>query len=194
MDMTPEDRVLALAFANPLNALIAGRLEGLDIAEAWLVSGCVFQSVWNGLSGRAPDYGILDYDIFYFDPDVSYEAEDAVIQRCATAFKDVAAEVQVRNQARVHLWYPQKYGRPYPAVASVEGAMRRFLAPACAIGMRIMGGQRRLLAPFGVEDVLNRTIRPTPGLSGPAQQYEAKSVRWKAAWPEITVHPWSAPG
>lgn len=189
--MESDAHVLDLAFANPANRRIAEALPELGLAEAWLVSGCVFQSVWNGLSGRPADYGILDYDVFYADPDTSYDAEDAVIRRCAAAFAGWGVDVQVRNQARVHLWYPQKFGRPYPPVSTVEEALRRFLAPACAAGIRLNGGRKQLIAPFGTADLLSRTIRRNPLVTGAATQYDAKAARWKAVWPEITVHPWT---
>ena len=57
-------------------------MEGLR-AQAlpdWrLASGCVYQTAWNALTGRDPDYGLKDYDALYFDPDPSYEAEDVWI-------------------------------------------------------------------------------------------------------------------
>lgn len=188
--MEPAARALSLAFANPANRRIAQAIPALAGPDAWLVSGCVFQSIWNGLGGRDPAYGILDYDVFYFDPDTSYEAEDAVIRACAAAFADLNVEVQVRNQARVHLWYPQKFGRPYPPVASVEEALKRFLAPACAIAIRMNAGAPELLAPFGVSDVFARRIRRNSLVSGSSAQYDAKAARWKSVWPEITVEPW----
>ena len=42
-----------------------------------MVSGCRVQTAWNAQTGRAIDYGIRDYDVFYFDPDTSWPAEDA---------------------------------------------------------------------------------------------------------------------
>jgi hypothetical protein len=188
--MSLAERALSLAFANSANRRIAEAIPKIAGSDSWLVSGCVFQSIWNGLSGRDPAYGILDYDVFYFDPDTSYEAEDTVIRACASALADLNAEVQVRNQARVHLWYPQKFGRAYPAVRSVEEALRRFLAPACAVGVRFKDGAPDLLAPFGLEDVFARRIRRNRDVGGSSAQYDAKASRWKAVWPEISVEPW----
>ena len=184
------DQIITHAMANPVNARVLKTLEQLNIPDAWLVSGCVFQSVWNALTGRAHEYGILDYDVFYFDPDLSYEAEDAVIRRCAAALGDIGADVQVRNQARVHLWYPQKFGRPYPALTHATEGLTRFLAPCCAVGIRSEGGRIELAAPFGVDDLLSMTIRPNLGIPGPAEQYDLKAARWAAQWPEVTILPW----
>src|SRR5215472_8132726 len=74
----------------------------------WLVfSGAVYQPVLNHLTGRPFDYGIKDYDLAYFDAsDISYGAEDAMIRRVKFAFNEpLRSMVEVRNQARVHLWF-----------------------------------------------------------------------------------------
>jgi len=38
-------------------------------------------------------------------------------------FAGLPAPVQIRNQARVHLWYGPKFGLPCPPHASTEAAM-----------------------------------------------------------------------
>lgn len=88
--MTDSD-FLAGVLHNPINRTILERLPALDLPDAWLVSGALFQTVWNGLTDRPPEYGIRDYDIFYFDPDTSWDAEDAVIRRAKDTFADVEA-------------------------------------------------------------------------------------------------------
>lgn len=35
-----------------------------------------------------------------------------MIQSAKHAFRDVPAEVEIRNEARVHLWYQKKFGTP----------------------------------------------------------------------------------
>src|SRR6185312_9025804 len=71
---------------NPFNRVILERLPLLALRDCWLVSGGLFQTVWNMRTGQRPDLHIKDYDIFYFDPDTSYAAEDAVIRRAADLF------------------------------------------------------------------------------------------------------------
>jgi hypothetical protein len=186
------DSLIAHALADPVNDRVLNVLDSLAIPDAWLVSGCIFQAVWNGLTGRPPGHGINDYDVFYFDPDTSYEAEDAVIRRCAMALAGVTAEVQVRNQARVHIWYPEKFGKPYAPVANASEGLSRFLAPCCSVGLRRAGAGYEIAAPFGLDDLFEMTIRPNALTTGPRAQYEAKAARWKAKWPEVTVIPWTA--
>ena len=53
------------------------------------------------LTTRAVDYGISDYDMFYFDPDTSWQTEDAVIRQLQGRLLTPASAIEVRNQARV---------------------------------------------------------------------------------------------
>src|SRR5882724_12220645 len=96
------DEFLAAALRNPNNKIIAEELLRLALPDAWIVSGCLVQTVWNVLTGRAVDYGINDYDVFYFDPDTSWTAEDAVIRRLEDRLGGLGLEIEARNQARVH--------------------------------------------------------------------------------------------
>src|SRR6476469_2366774 len=117
-----KDEILAAALRNPVNEAIAHELWRLALPDAWIVSGCLVQTVWNVLTSRAVDHGISDYDIFYFDLDTSWQAEDAVISDLQGRLEKPGVKIEVRNQARVHLWYPEKHGLPYPALhSSTEG-------------------------------------------------------------------------
>src|SRR3990167_1966913 len=172
-----------LALGNPVNREILKRLPSLGLADAWLVSGSLFQTVWNALTGRTPGYGIKDYDIFYFDPDTSWEAEDAAIRRCTVLFEDIGAEIELRNQARVHLWYEEKFGTAYPPLRSSCEGIDRFLAPACMVGIAPDG---RVYTPHGFADIETMTIRPNRAPNFSAERYTEKAARWKATWPELT--------
>ena len=74
---------------NPVNAALLDRLPGLGVAQGTLVAGALFQTVWNLRSGRPPQEGIRDYDVFYWHDDLSYEAEDRVIRRADSLFRDL---------------------------------------------------------------------------------------------------------
>ena len=106
------DEFLTAALRNPVNEIIVEELFRLALPDAWLVSGCLVQTVWNVLTDRTVDHGINDYDVFYFDPDTSWEAEDAVIRSLAGRLAGRGITVEARNQARVHLWYPKNTACP----------------------------------------------------------------------------------
>jgi hypothetical protein len=172
---------------NRANRILLERLPDLGLADAWLVSGSVFQAVWNALTGRAPDYGIKDYDIFYFDADTSWAGEDANIRRVATVLSDIGVSVEVRNQARVHLWYPSKFGIAYPPLKRATEGIDRFLAVAAQISIRQAQGNYDVYAPHGLDDLRTLTIRPNFCANFSASFYETKAAAWKARWPELTI-------
>lgn len=167
------------------------RASTMDIPEWYLASGCLFQTVWNVTTGQHPETGIADYDLVYFDnSDISWEAEDKVIQAGNQVFVDLPAPVQIRNQARVHLWYEQKHGIPCLQHQSVEAAIATFPSTTACLGVRLLtNGEWRIYTPHGLYDVFNLIVRPNPGLS-PPHVYESKAERWKRQWPTLTVFPW----
>src|SRR5215469_6298545 len=112
-------RLIAILSATPSLMQVLAVARRLCLPD-WLVfSGAVYQPVLNHLTGRPLDYGIKDYDLAYFDSsDISYGAEDAVIRRVKAAFDEpLRSMVEVRNQARVHLWFGEKFGEPYKALS-----------------------------------------------------------------------------
>ena len=178
---------LAAALKNPVNERIVRELDALALPDAWLVSGCLVQTVWNVLTGRAVDYGIADYDVFYFDPDTSWEAEDAVIRMLEARLAHLAVKIEARNQARVHLWYPNKHGLPYPPLRCSTDGIDRFLTQNTQIGIRRADDGYEVYAPHGFDDVAKLIAQPNPGANFSAANYAVKAARWKALWPEITV-------
>ena len=182
-----KDAFLTAVRHNPAHDIIARALDELALPDAWIVSGCLVQTAWNGLTGRAVDYGISDYDVFYFDADTSWTAEDAVIHRLAARLGDVGAPVQVRNQARVHLWYSDKHRLPYPPLQRSTEGIDRFLTRNTQIGIRRTTDGYDVYAPHGFDDIADLIVRPNPGANFSAANYAAKAARWKGLWPELTV-------
>ncbi len=174
---------------NPVNRALLERLPQLGAADSWLVSGALFQTVWNVLSGRAPAHGIKDYDIFYFDRDTSWDAEDAVIKRADALYADLGAPIEVRNQARVHIWYEEKFKSPYPPLTRATDGIDRFLTDCAMVGMRPNGAGYDVYAPRGFADIESMTLRPNRLPNYHPDRYVEKAQRWRAAWPEITMLP-----
>lgn len=180
----------AIVRSNVYAETLLSRLAELDLPGWHLTAGCLFQTVWNALSGRDPTAGIRDYDVFYFDEDASWQAEDEVIRSSAESLRDLPVDVEVRNQARVHLWYPEKFGISCPPLTSAEDGIDSFLATACCLGVRqTHDGDRRVYAPRGFTDLYALVVRPN-NLRGPRHVYESKAERWLREWPQLHVLPW----
>ena len=187
--MSLEAKLIAHVRASPSLMTVLKGVRALHMPDWRLVSGCVYQTVWNARTGRQADYGVKDYDAVYFDPDTSYDAEDGFIRAAAAAFDPPYDRmVEVRNQARVHLWFEGKFGEPYAPLACTDEALERFVCPAFAVGIRLEDDDAiSLTAPFGLDDVFALRLRPNPrrpiNPAGFARVVRSVTARW----PEVTV-------
>jgi hypothetical protein len=189
--MTEAGRRLRLAEivrAAPALMQVLETVRALDLPD-WLVfSGAVYQRVLNHLTGRPADYGVRDYDVGYFDPsDISYDAEDVVIRRVAAAFAEpLRTQVEVRNQARVHLWFEAHFGEPYTPLSGTAEALQRFVSPLFAIGVHLAADDRlHIEAPFGLADLFELRLRPNK--NRPTDKFPRIAAGVTARWPELRV-------
>ncbi|MFZ5668856.1 MAG: nucleotidyltransferase family protein [Pseudomonadota bacterium] len=189
MSETLETRLEGIVRASRSLMTALEHARDLDLPDWLMVSGAVYQRVWNHLTGRDPDYGVKDYDLVYFDAsDISYEAEDVHIKRAAALFPPPLNElVEVRNQARVHLWFEDHFGEPYAPLSCSAEAVGRFVAPAFAVAVRLERDDRlTLVAPFGLEDVFAMRLRPNPDRPL-ARGWVKTTASARTRWPEIQV-------
>lgn len=183
-----ETRLVEIVRVDPGLMHVLTVLRDQRLPDWRVFSGAVYQSVWNAVTGREPGYGVRDYDVGYYDPDTSWDAEDVVIQRVAAAFDEpFRSKVEVRNQARVPLWFPAHFGEPYDPIARTDEALERFVAPAFAVGIRLEADDTiSVAAPLGLEDMFALTLRPNPNRPL-AKDWSRVVERAQARWPELTV-------
>ncbi len=188
-DAERETRLIEIVRANPTLMRVLDLAHALDLPDWRLVSGAVYQPVWNALTGRPPDYGIRDYDLCYFDSDPSWDAEDVQIKRAAAFFPaPLDAMVEVRNQGRVHLWFEGKFGEPYAPLFRTDDMLERFVCPAFAVGVRLEAdGRIDVAAPFGLQDLFAMRLRPNPNRPINPQGFQKVVNSCQARWPEVTV-------
>lgn len=171
-------------FANPFNGVLIERLQTLRLGDCHLTAGCLFQTVWNQLSGKSPDWGIKDYDVFYFDKDLSWEAEDRAVQAVSKATADLPIQVEVKNQARVHLWYHERFGVDYPQLTSSCSGIDLYLISCTSIGIDVQNGE--LYAPDGLNDLVAGMLRINPRNRKP-HLFRSKAESYRQRWPWLEI-------
>lgn len=181
--MTDGD-VLNAVHTNPVNRALLELLPALALPQCMLVAGCLFQSLWNQRAQRPPVWGIKDYDIAYFDDDLSWEAEDRVINQVRAACSHLGVNVEVRNQARVHLWYQARFGAPYPALGAVTEGIDRYLISSTCLGVDVYSGA--LYSTHGLHDLQHDVLRPNP-LNLQPEMFPRKAESYRQRWPWLKV-------
>ena len=184
------DALAAIIRAEPTLMRVLDTIRALDIPDGWLVSGAIYNCVWNSLTGRPALHGVNDIDIIYFDADLSWEAEDRVIKALEQALDGLPVPVQPRNQARVHQWFEQKFGFPFAPLASARESLLRYASKTHAVAARLEAdGSLAIDAPFGLEDMFAFRVTPNPAADN-RLTHEKKGARIRSVWPEVTVVPW----
>lgn len=182
------DALFEIVRASPVLMQVFRRAREMNLPDWWVVSGAIYNQVWNHLSGRKDMYGVNDVDLFYFDADTSYEAEDRVIAG-AVGFPRVPP-IEIRNQARVHLWYEAHFGEAYTPLRDCCEAIDRFACRTHCVGLRLRSdGEFDLYAPFGLDDIFGFRVVPNPTRNN-RETHERKGARQKAMWSELEIVPW----
>ncbi|VAW20241.1 hypothetical protein MNBD_ALPHA11-1091 [hydrothermal vent metagenome] len=176
---------------NPHLVELLTQLQEFDLPDWLLVSGAIYNNVWNHLTDRNSMTGVKDFDVFYFDAsDLSYEAEDKIIQRGAKKFAGFSRPVEIRNQARAHLWVPQKFGFDLPPLKSSGEMLQNFASRTHAVGVGLNAkNEIKIVAPFGLSDIFSFRLTPNYNRANRAT-YEQKASRLKKNWPELNIVPW----
>jgi hypothetical protein len=178
--------------SSPVLAPLLARWPSIALPDCWLASGAVAQSVWNDAFGFAPDHGLSDVDLVYFDAsDLSERTEARHEARLRQLFADVAHRIDVKNEARVHLWYADKFGKALAPYRSTADAISTFPTTATCVGVRPDGAGLAITAPFGLSDLTGLIVRPNKTQIS-QDVYDAKVARWRPLWPGLTFIDWDA--
>lgn len=178
---------------SEVTSTILERAPRLGLPHWYLGAGAVAGSVWNLLHGFDPRHGITDFDLVYFDSeDVTAEAEASNERRANEIFADLGVRLDVKNEARVHVWYAARFGRSIPPYGSTEQAISTWPTTASSVGVRHDDGGFVVCAPFGLRDLFAMVVRPNKAIIDQGI-YEAKASRWAGEWPRLHVLPWQHP-
>jgi hypothetical protein len=163
----------------------------MSLPNWYFGAGGVSQTVWNIRHGFAPDSGIKDYDLVYFDPDLDQQAEDRIEREITDRLSAFGIELDVKNEARVHIWYSERFGKNIEPYVSTEDAISTWPTTASCVGVRVGPDGLVVCAPFGLADVLGMVARPNKKIVS-QEVYEEKTRRWLSRWPRLTILPWAA--
>jgi len=183
-------KLQSIVAESPILSPFFERWEDIALPDGWLVAGAIAQTVWNHAFGLPPAHGINDIDIVYLDAtDLSEDAEAAHAARLRSIFSDLPVWIDVKNEARVHLWYEAKFGYAIEPYRSVADAITTFPTTATAVGLQRRGDDLALCAPFGLSDLFETIVRPNKKQIT-SQIYANKVNRWVALWPGLRVIDW----
>ena len=181
-----EQKLKDILFKSIKIKTILERLEKYYLKDYYITAGSISQTVFNYYHNYDLDYGINDVDIVYYDIDTSYEKEDKIIKEIQYLLKDININLDIKNEARVYLWYNKKYNKNIKQYKNVEEAISSWISTVTCIGVRLENDNLKVFAPCGLEDLFNLIIRPNLK-SNNEEQYIEKTKKWKQKWPNLKI-------
>jgi len=189
-----ESLLMALIQTIKANKELMRVLDILDenqFQEYYIGAGAIVQNIWNKATEKPINYGVTDIDIIYFDSkDLSEKAEELKASSIIELFEYETLKLDIKNEARVHLWYKNKFGYDIPPYSSLEEAIDSWPTTATAIGVRRNSNAWIIYAPFGVNDIFDLRLVPNNRLIT-KEIYENKVNKWKKEWPELKSEAWN---
>ena len=178
-----EEEVLELVKSDPwmMEALFIAK--SLDLKDWVIGAGFVRNKVWDHLSGKkAVGVDTPDVDLVYYDPEGNDEKADEELSK--ELLERTGFNWEIVNEAYAHKWHGIV---PYE---STEDAISKWPETATAIGVTLAdSGQLRLIAPYGIDDLVNFIVRPTPIFLNSIDVLEerVRKKQWLEKWPEIKI-------
>lgn len=172
---------------------ILNYISKLNMQNYYIAAGSVFQTIWNFYDGKDLNYNIKDIDVIYFngsDISVSKDLEyyDLIKKYCKENGYDF--EIDVSNEARMHLWEKEKFNIDIEAYKSSEDAIDKWIATVHAIGITIDNNELKIYAPYGLSDIYSKTIRPIKHKYNTKDIYEKKVSNWKTRFDNLNIIEW----
>jgi hypothetical protein len=183
-DLVLQERLIAVVRARPEIMAALRAVRGLRLPDWAVGAGLIRNAVWDYLHGYDEPIPTADIDVLYFDPsDLTSATEQDAERRLGRALP--SARWDVKNQARVHLWYPAKFGRRIQPLRSVEDGLASWAETATAVAVRLEDDDRlTVLAPFGLGDLFGLVLRPVATWASRATaESRARNKRWLERWP-----------
>ena len=179
--MTPQE-ILNLIKQDKWMMNIIQTASSLNLHDWIIGAGFVRNKVWDHLSGIEKEVvDTNDIDLVYFDPKGNDKEADKKLSD--TLMNQTGIKWEVKNQVYMHT------RNNLPPYKSTEDAISHWPETVTAVGVTVdKDGDLKLIAPYGINDLVNFVIRPTPIFATKTEviKERVKEKKWVEKWPKLT--------
>lgn len=179
-----EDRLRAILADDPVRIDALTLVQSLDLPDCWIGAGFVRDAIWDHLHGRPSSPPLGDVDVVWYDPRQTSPERDCEFED-RLKHASPAVDWSVKNQARMH------YRNTDPPYKSVDDAMRFWPETATAVAVRLTAsGTMDICAPFGLCDLFDLVLRPTPPFESERRaifDQRVSAKRWLSRYPLLKI-------
>ncbi|CAM4025035.1 nucleotidyltransferase family protein [Lederbergia lenta] len=161
-------------------------VKTLNLPDWWVCAGFVRSKIWDVLHNFSSRTPLPDIDVIYFDSKIVDELEEIKMEE---KLKSIVPNIpwSVKNQARMHI---KSNMSPYSS--SIDG-ISKFPETVTALGVKLDENEDiKLTAPWGINDVVNLEVRPTPfyDTKDRMKVYEnrVRKKAWNKTWGMVKIY------
>ena len=178
-----EQDILTLIKNDSWMMEVLGIAQSLGLRDWAIGAGFVRNKIWDHVHGYVkPQVDTADIDLVYYDPDGNDEKTDEALSE---RFREETGLVwEIVNEYYAHVW------NDLPPYTSTEDAISKWPETVTAIGVTLEeDGTLRLIAPYGVDDIINMVIRPTPSFANKIDiiKERVRKKQWLEKWPKLKI-------
>ena len=155
--------------------------EGLHLPDWVIGAGFVRSKVWDHLHGYTkPRPDITDIDLVYYDPHGNGERADNALSERLTRETELPWEIV--NEFYAHVW------NGVPPYTSTEDALSCWPETATAVGVTLNNEKLKIVAPYGIADLVNLIVRPSPKFAHMEKvRARVAEKKWLEKWPKLEL-------
>jgi uncharacterized protein len=185
--MIDEQGIISIIQSDPWMMEILKAVYSMDLPDWWICAGFVRSRIWDHLHDFSERTLIPDIDVIYFDQTTIDEVVEKKLEAELSALMP-NVPWSVKNEARMHI---RNHMSPY---ASSVDAISKFPETVTALGVKLDGDNNVILtAPWGISDVVQFEVRPTPFFTETEERMKLYKERiakknWNSTWNRIKVY------
>ena len=182
--MTEHD-ILDLIRSDPWMMRVLAAAQQMHLPDWMIGAGFVRNKVWDHLHGfHNAVVPTADIDLVYFDPSDTSEETEKRLDEILHHTLDVAWSC--KNEARMHTI------NEFPPFTSSTDAISKWPETATAVGVTRDGDMLHLIAPHGINDLVEMIVRPTPAFAATEKNkrkvFERMNQKgWITKWPRLRI-------
>ncbi len=154
----------------------------LNLPDWMIGAGFLRNKVWDKLHDikrEVADTG--DIDLAYYSPGDTREIDKQISAKMNGA---LGLRWEIINQSYTHEWHNREL--PYK---DTEEAISEWVETPTCIAVTLYNGEPKIIAPHGIDDLVNLIIRPAPCRKMDLETFfnRVESKNWLKKWPKLRV-------
>jgi hypothetical protein len=165
---------------DPWMLRILETVRNLHLPDCWIGAGFVRNKIWD-YKHNSKRTSLNDVDVIYFDESDTSKARELALEEQLKAINS-SVNWSVKNQARMHI---RNGHSPYKNCLE---AISYWPETATAIAIQLNSdNQIAFIAPYGLNDLFNLVVKPTPNFDLTTYRNRIASKKWEDTWEKLVI-------